>query len=291
MNTMHSMVTSRCGPSRRIAFLWLRMNGMAPAALIIPLLIAAMPVSVSKADAPAPPEKAAIIVYGLKEAPMSVGEKAWILNSEEVPLVDTTDRVMARLAFQAPISVLEKTARGSRIVVSGWLYFPFHKEAKDTEDGRVETPWRGADILEKPDRSTSKTIGTANGNTHFHYLRRLLDQDSHYYQVALEGYLPEDSFTTDYRRTAIPGTIAGRVTRKGNPSGGLEIALVNWRTKPALTDSDGRFLLKEVPPGWHAICWRSQGSNSWTYFMMGGSGRGMLKPGGHLDLGEIDIGE
>lgn len=106
------------------------------------------------------------------------------------------------------------------------------------EDGRVETPWRGVDILDKPDRFSGREI----------------------------------------RRTTVPGTVSGRVIRKGNPAIGLEIALVNWKIKPAITDSDGKFLLKDVTPGQHAICWRSRGSSTWTYFMIGGSGRGMCPP-------------
>jgi hypothetical protein len=198
---------------------------------------------------------------------------------------------MGRLFFQAPITVLEETLNESRIRVFGWLEVVFPKEAKVEEGKKVRTPWRGADILDKLDRSHRKTIGEASENKLFYYLRRILEKDSHYYQVVLEGYIPSKSITTDFSKTTIPGTVSGRVTRKGKPAVGLEVALYNWRSNSVVTNDDGQFLLKQIPPGRHAVCWRNSKSSSWSYFTMGGSGRGMLKPAGHLDLGEIDIGD
>jgi hypothetical protein len=231
------------------------------------------------------------IVFGLQETPKTTGKEAWIIDSEEVPLIDTSDRVMGRLFFQAPITVLEETPKGSRIRVFGWLEIVFPKEAKVEEGNKVKTPWRGSDILDKLDRSSMRRIGEAIENTQFYYLRRILEKDSHYYQVVLEGYIPSICITTDFNKTTIPGTVSGRVTRKGKPAVGLEVALFNWRSNPAVTNDDGQFLLKQIPPGRHAVCWRNSRSSTWSYFMMGGSGSGMLKPGGHLDLGQIDIGD
>ncbi len=263
--------------------------------IILPLVTLLMSfavfLSASAVTANETPKEPADAVFGLQELPKTAGKEAWIVDTENVPLIDKNDRVIGRLFFQAPVTLLEETPQGSRIRVSGWLEVVFPEEAQIGEGGKFKTPWRGADIVGKVDWSNKKTIGEVNKETQFHYLRRILDKDSHFYEVVLEGYIPSSSLTMDYGKTTIPGTVSGRVTSKGNPAVGLKVALFNWRDHPAMTDAEGRFLLKQVPPGQHAVCWRNQGASSWTYFMMGGSGRGALKPGGHLDLGDIDIGE
>jgi hypothetical protein len=129
-------------------------------------------------------------VFGLQEIPKNAGKEAWIVDTEKVPLIDKSDRVIGWLFFQAPVTVLGETPQGSWIRVSGWLEVVFPEEAKIGEGGKFKTTWRGADIVDKIDWSNKKTIGEVNKDTQFHYLRRILDKDSHFYEVVLEGSIP-----------------------------------------------------------------------------------------------------